>query len=351
MALDKIILISLPLIILINFFFINNYNLFFLKKSIDNDFKKPQAFHSKSTPRIGGFLIFFSLNIFSFFFLRNFSFIYSIFFLSNLFFLLGFLSDINFSKKPSLRLLFMLVFSFSIIYILNIVILNTELTFLNKLISSNKIFSSLFVCFCLLFIVNGCNFIDGFNGLLTIHLIIILSILYFINSQNNNIEYIKYLIFFLIIVCLSLLPYNFPKAKIFLGDSGAYFLGSLVSLIVIEMSNLNPKISPFFFTSLLFYIFFEVFFSFFRKILFNKSSPLNPDKEHLHMIFYKFIFLKIKNSVKANYLTGFIINIYYLFLITPLLFNYNNGVFCKIYFLFLVIVYLFSYLFFMLRKI
>jgi UDP-N-acetylmuramyl pentapeptide phosphotransferase/UDP-N-acetylglucosamine-1-phosphate transferase len=146
------------------------------------------------------------------------------------------------------------------------------------------------------------------------------------------------------------LPYNFPKAKIFLGDGGAYFLGSLVSLIVIEMSNLNPKISPFFFTSLLFYIFFEVFFSFFRKILFNKTSPLNPDKEHLHMIFYKFIFFKIKNSETANYLTGFLINIYYLFLITPLLFNYNNGVFCKIYFLFLVIIYLFSYLFFMLQK-
>ena len=288
--------------------------------------------------------------MFSIFFLPNFYFTYSVFFLCNLFFLLGFLSDINFSKKPELRFLAMFFFSLFMIYILNINILNTELTFLNKLIYSNKIFSYLFVCLCLLFIVNGCNFIDGFNGLLIIHSIIILSILYFVNFHNSNIEQLKYFIFFLIIICISLLPYNFPKAKIFLGDGGAYFLGSLISLIVIETSNLNQNISPFFFASLLFYIFFEVFFSFFRKIFFNKSSPLKPDNEHLHMVFYRRIFFKIKNFEMANYLTGLLINIFYLFLIIPLLFNYKNGIFCKLYFLFLVIVYLFSYLFFMLRK-
>ena len=47
MVLDKFILISIPLIILINYFLIKNYNLLFLRKTKDKDFFKPQAFHTK----------------------------------------------------------------------------------------------------------------------------------------------------------------------------------------------------------------------------------------------------------------------------------------------------------------
>ena len=80
--------------------------------------------------------------------------------------------------------------------------------------------------------------------------------------------------------------FNFPKAKIFLGDSGSYLIGSLVALNVIYTNNLNPTISSFFYCILLFYLFFEVFFSFFRKIYQNKS-PVFPDDSHLHMLIYK----------------------------------------------------------------
>ena len=59
MVLDKIILICFPLIMLVIFFFVKNYNSLFLHKTKDSEFNKPQAFHSKSTPRIGGLLIFY----------------------------------------------------------------------------------------------------------------------------------------------------------------------------------------------------------------------------------------------------------------------------------------------------
>ena len=343
MVLDKFILISIPLIILINYFLIKNYNLLFLRKTKDKDFFKPQAFHTKSTPRVGGFLLFFFLIIFSIVFFSKIVFFNKIFFLGILFFLLGFMEDIKINIKPELRLFFMLIFSFILIYFLDIKIFDTQLSSLNKLINSHKIISSIFVVLCFLFIVNGCNFIDGFNGLLIIHSIIILSILYFINFQNNNIDYLRYFILFSIIICFSLLFYNFPKAKIFLGDGGAYFLGTIISLIIIELSNLNKIISPFFFVGILFYIFFEVFFSFFRKIIFYKSSPLRPDKKHLHMLFFKLIFSKIKKLEKANYLTGLLINFFYFFLITPLLFYYQDKIFCERYFFFLLIIYLLSY--------
>jgi UDP-N-acetylmuramyl pentapeptide phosphotransferase/UDP-N-acetylglucosamine-1-phosphate transferase len=345
MVLDEIILISFPLILLVNFFLVKNYNLLFLKKTKDSEFYKPQAFHFKPTPRIGGFLIFIFLTTFLIIFYNKNLFFFQVITLGTFFFLLGFLGDLNVNIKPELRLFFMLIVGFFIIYFLDIRIFNVQLSILNNLINSHKIISSIFVCLALLFVINGCNFIDGFNGLLIIHSIIILGILYFINAQNSNDDHIKYFILFSIIVCFSVLFFNFPKARIFLGDSGAYFLGSIISLVIIELSNLNKIVSPFFFASILFYIFFEVFFSFFRKIIFLGSSPLKPDKKHLHMLFFKFIFSKVNKIERANYLTGFLINFFYFLLIFPLLFFYKDKIFCQIYFLILLIIYLFSYLY------
>ena len=345
MVLDKIILISFPLILLVNFFLVKNYNSLYLKKTKDSEFYKPQAFHFKSTPRIGGFLIFVFLTIFLIIFYNKNLFSFKVIILGTFFFSLGFLGDLNINIKPELRLLFMLIVSSLLIYFLDIRILSAQLSILNNLINSHKIISSIFVCLALLFVINGCNFIDGFNGLLIIHSIIILGILYFINAQNSNDDHIKYFILFSIIVCFSVLFFNFPKARIFLGDIGAYFLGSIISLVIIELSNLNKIVSPFFFASILFYIFFEVFFSFFRKIIFLRSSPLKPDKKHLHMLFFKFIFSKVKKIERANYLTGFLINFFYFLLIFPLLFFYKDKIFCQIYFLILLIIYLFSYLY------
>jgi UDP-N-acetylmuramyl pentapeptide phosphotransferase/UDP-N-acetylglucosamine-1-phosphate transferase len=342
MLLDKIVLVALPLIILINYFLIKNYKLFFLFMTKDDDFHKPQAFHNKATPRAGGFLIYIFFMFFIFFFLEKNYFFLKIFSLGSIFFLIGFLGDLKFKIKPQVRLFLMLVVSFFLIYFFEIQIIRTQFAIIDYFINSHRIISAVFICLCIVFICNGCNFIDGFNGLLIIHSMIILSILYFINYQNSNDDLLKYLIIFLLCSSVSVLFFNFPRAKIFLGDGGAYFLGIIISLIVIQLSNINQIISPFFFASILFYIFFEVFFSFFRKIFLN-ASPLKPDNKHLHMLFYKWIFYKLKNRNKANYLTGVFINIFYFIMILPLLFNYKNMTFCKIYFFILLNMYLLSY--------
>ena len=87
--------------------------------------------------------------------------------------------------------------------------------------------------------------IDGFNGLLTINLIIINIILVYVNVDNANTKF-SFLLLAQIIILLSFLLFNFPKAKIFLGDSGAYLMGSLIAINVITTNNLNPDISSFF---------------------------------------------------------------------------------------------------------
>ena len=231
----------------------------------------------------------------------------------------------------------LLLFLFN--YILPIKIFNMDIPFLMSLMSSH-IFSSVFVLLCFLFVINGANLIDGFNGLLAINLIIINIVLVYINMNNENLEF-SILLISQIIILLSFLLFNFPNAKIFLGDSGAYLFGALTSLNTIITNNLNPKISSFFFCTLLFYLFFEVFFSFFSKLM-QKKSPIYPDEIHLHMLsFYKISSIYGKN--KGNYLNSIIINFFYIILIIPGLYLAENPNLSRYWFFIILIIYLIIY--------
>ena len=139
------------------------------------------------------------------------------------------------------------------------------------------------------------------------------------------------------------LKYNFPKATVFLGDSGSYFLGVFIAITTIKTSIANPSISPFYFCILLFYLFFEVFFSFIRKITVERKSPLFPDKKHLHMLIYEILIKKNNDKLKSNYYVSVVINLAYFILILPTIFFMENGIFCKYYSIVLFVAYLFSY--------
>ena len=307
---------------------------------LDKDFLKPQAFHDTPVTRSGGIATIISLSIFFYiYYLLYAEVLYNYIFISYSVFIVGFLDDLKINIKPLSRLIIMVLLLFSIIYILPIKILNIDIPFLNTLMMSHM-FSSIFVLLCLLFVINGANLTDGFNGLLTINLIIINIILAYININNGNVEF-SILIISQIIILLSFLLFNFPNAKIFLGDSGAYTMGALVSLNTIITNNLNPEISSFFFCTLLFYLFFEVFFSFLRKLL-QKKSPIYPDDKHLHMLsFYKISGIYGKN--KGNYLNSIIINFFYLILIIPGLYLMLDPQLSRYWFFTLLLIYLIIY--------
>ncbi len=307
---------------------------------LDKDFSKPQAFHDSPVTRSGGIAIIISISIF--FIIYNLLYdqvLYDYIFISYSAFLVGFLDDLRINIKPFRRLTIMLLLIFTFIYILPIKIFNIDVPFLNPFMSSH-ILSSIFVLLCFLFVINGANLIDGFNGLLTINLIIINIILTYININNGNLKF-SILLISQIIILLSFLLFNFPKAKIFLGDSGAYTLGAMSGLNTIITNNLNPQISSFFFCTLLFYLFFEVFFSFVRKLL-QKKSPIHPDNEHLHMLsFYKIS--NIYGKSKSNYLNSIIINFWYLILIIPGLYLMGDPHLSRYWFFILLLIYLLIY--------
>ena len=108
------------------------------------------------------------------------------------------------------------------------------------------IFSLMFICLCFLFIINGSNLIDGFNGLLGIHSLVIFVVLFVINLMNENNNLI-HILFNVSLITLVFLKFNFIKAQMFLGDGGAYLIGTLIAISVIKTSVLVPSIHPFFF--------------------------------------------------------------------------------------------------------
>tara|TARA_B100001989_G_C24513573_1_gene451826 strand:+ start:363 stop:1424 length:1062 start_codon:yes stop_codon:yes gene_type:complete len=307
---------------------------------LDSDFHKPQSFHQQPITRSGGVAVLFSLLIFfEIYYLLFSKVLFDYIFLSSLIFFIGFLDDLKINITPFKRLVAMIIVLFLFVYFFQINILHIDLVFL-KSITNNHFLAPIFVLLCLLFIINGANLIDGFNGMLTIHLIIINSILTYINLENLNFEF-SFILIGQIIILFSFLLFNFPSAKIFLGDGGAYLLGSLIAFNVITTNNLYSNISSFFYCTLLFYLFFEVFFSFFRK-LYSRKSPFYPDDSHLHMLsFYKIS--NVYGKEKSNFLNSIIINVGYFILILPGIYFSDNPSLSRYWFFILLLIYMFIY--------
>ena len=316
-------------------------NYVFTKKKLFLNFQgdNHQKFtFSESIPLTGGLILILT----SYYYLNFIIFSYAIFI-----FLLGFFSDIKKFNSPKLRFIVQTLIVFIAVYFSSITVIETKINFLDQLLKYN-IFKLLFSIFCILIVINGCNFIDGVNTLLIGYCLIISSSLYYLNL--NNIE-ISQIIDFnnLIPVLLALLILNFFN-KLYLGDGGAYFLGLLFALCLINTYQINNNISPYFIVCLLWYPAFENLFSILRKKTFSRS-PLKPDTNHLHQII--FLYLKKNFNIKSDYLntaTGLIINFYNLISIGVATHFYDHTKIQISLIFFNIIIYIFLYKNLMFKK-
>jgi len=253
---------------------------------------------SKNIPLSGGLILIFT----SYYYLNllNFTYVFLIF-------CVGFLSDIKKINSPKLRFIIQTLIVLSVVYFSSITVLETRIIFLDQLLANN-IFRIFFSIFCILIIINGCNFIDGVNTSLIGYCLIVSLSLYHLDL--NGVEISKIVDFYnLIPILLVIFILNFFN-KLYLGDGGSYFLGLLFALCLINTYQVNSNISPYFVVCLLWYPAFENLFSILRKKNLTRS-PLDPDTNHLHQII--FLYLKKNFNIKSIYLntaTGTIINIY-----------------------------------------
>jgi len=147
---------------------------------------------------------------------------------------------------------------------------------------------------------------DGVNTLVIGYfLIVILTILHI--ATNFNLE-LNFMLIKIILITLSVIfLFNF-FGKLFLGDSGSYLVAFILGYLLINFSNTNQEVSPYFIACMLWYPAYENLFSIMRKII-NKNSPTNADNKHLHQLLFIFIKKKLSYSdTILNTLSGLIIN-------------------------------------------
>jgi UDP-N-acetylmuramyl pentapeptide phosphotransferase/UDP-N-acetylglucosamine-1-phosphate transferase len=220
-------------------------------------------------------------------------------------FFIGLLSDLKKLNSPMIRFLLQLLLIILCVYSSNIILNTTKIFFLDYLLA-NYLFSIFFTSFCILIIINGSNFIDGINSLVIGYYIIVSFALFFL--QNNGFQFSFNFPINLLIICLLVLYFLNLFNKLYLGDSGAYLLGFLFSVELINFYS-QTTISPFFIILLLWYPAFENLFSILRKTNFKKS-PIIPDTNHLHQLIFAFFKSKNYSSIKSNNITGISINTY-----------------------------------------
>lgn len=90
------------------------------------------------------------------------------------------------------------------------------------------IFSIPFSALWIVFIINAINFIDGLDGLAA-GIAVIVATAIFVSAESSGEGLIALLAIVTIGTLLGFLPFNFHPARIFLGDSGATFIGFMLA--------------------------------------------------------------------------------------------------------------------------
>lgn len=262
----------------------HKYN-FFIDSHKEN---KPQGFHDFATPRAGGIGIFIGILAILLTPLG-----WKLILSALLAFMSGIFEDFHNSLSPKLRLLLQLIAAATAVWFMDAVV-----TYLGLGITMPYFVGVIFSLFAIVGMMNAINIIDGFNGLASGVILLILISFSTVAYGENNFEILS-IILIVMGATFGFFILNFPKAKIFLGDGGAYMLGFIVAIIGIFMASKYENVSPWYVFAIFIYPVWEVIFSILRRI-YTGSSPIYPDANHLHTSIHKKI-------TKSNPLTSLLI--------------------------------------------
>ena len=328
---DYVSFLNIFLIILIFNFLLNKFDL--IKDKKDTSLHKRFIENKFEPPFSGGIFIILLIVIY-----LDASLIFK--FLILTIFFIGFFSDLNLFKSINLRFYLQFILVVLTLYFSDLYIQSIRIEFIDNLLN-NYFFKVFLTTFCVLILINGSNFLDGVNTLVIGYYALVLYFVSTIDSPNISFisdDFIDLLIFSLLIL-LVLNCFN----QLLLGDNGSYLVSVFVGIYLIDLTNNNVLISPYFVMNLLWYPAYETLFSIIRKVL-TKKSALSPDNLHLHQLVYLYVKDKISNKYQANSLSGVMINIYNLVIFYFASQDYSNTKYQLLLFSLSFIIYNFLYL-------
>ena len=169
----------------------------------------------------------------------------------------------------------------------------------------NRVISQLITIFFIVAIINSINFIDGIDGLAISIVCLFLISFEFFSASSSSLYYLSLIIIFSI---LPLFYFNFKKdKKVFLGDSGSLFLGTIISIYVLKILSQDYIIKYeydinkiLFVLSILIYPIVDIIRIVILRLK-EKKSPFEADKKHIHHLVLRW--------VKSHFTTTIVITI------------------------------------------
>ena len=248
--------------------------------------------------------------------------------------ILGVVDDfLNLNWK--LKIIFQFLFVGLPIYLLNQTI-NFEI-FLGVDFSGrlNLIFTILWI----IILMNSLNFIDNMDGFAALNssfICLALTVLSFVYNQN----YLADISFILLFTILAFTIFNFPPARIYMGDSGSLFIGFIFGFISI-LFDWNPTGESYLYSSIApVFLFFTIplldFSTVFVYRIKNKISPATGGTDHIsHRL------LNQGYSVKSILLMFSVLNIFIFVLIAlTILFEFLSVIIFVIYLVLIIILFI-----------
>ena len=264
--------------------------------ALDHDFSGPQKFHHKAVPRIGGVgillgmaagLLAFGLAPWQGARVDETRYIGWLLLACSIpAFGAGIIEDLTKRVSPGKRLLATALSGLLAAWLLGAVIRHTATPGIDTLVVTT-VGAYAFTLLVVAGTANSVNIIDGFNGLASMCVVIMMSAVAYVAYQAND-SVVFTLALLGIGATLGFFIWNFPAGSIFLGDGGAYFLGFLFAELSILLLVRNPgEVSPLFPLLVCIYPVFETVFSAYRRKVLRGQSAGSPDGMHLHSLIYR----------------------------------------------------------------
>lgn len=142
--------------------------------------------------------------------------------------------------------------------------------------------SILFTAFAVAGVTNAINLIDGMNGLASGFACVAFAALGLIALTEGDFPMVRYCVV-LGASSLGFMLLNWPRGKIFLGDSGSYFLGFAIAWACVRLSQTQPQVAPFAILLICIHPVFEALYSIWRRMIRGQSCS-HADRLHLHSL-------------------------------------------------------------------
>lgn len=248
---------------------------------IDDPEPKARRIHDKSMPTMGGITIYLSFYLTVFFLLPiPDSQLLPLFLASSIIVVTGIIDDL-FEISPIIKLIGIVSAALLIYYIGDVSLQTMTIPYFGTVS-----FGALQLPFTIIWIVgftNAINLIDGLDGLASGVSMIALTTMGIIGFFFLTIEEVSVsvMIFILVAAIAGFWPYNFHPASIFLGDTGALFLGFMIgvfSLQGLKNATLISLVLPIIIMGIPVT---DTLFAMIRRKL-NRQSIVMADKSHIH---------------------------------------------------------------------